>query len=180
MLMVLYAPEILTIWLGPIFAQRGALVMQLAALGVLVGALRTVPVNALNAASRPDVQSKLRLIELPLYVGAAWLLIGWWGIKGAALARLMREALEAISFIVVAHRLLPTIANDRRLQSILLGTAGIGLVLVWPMRLAVRVPLSVMVLTLFAVFGWSWLLKLNERQFIKVRLRLAVADRREL
>jgi O-antigen/teichoic acid export membrane protein len=177
-LMMLFAPEILGLWLGADFARNGAPIMQMAALGVLVGALRTVPTTALQAANRPDVGSVLRVFELPIYGAVAWVLIHFGGIEGAALARLAREIIETAIFIFLAHRLLPVTVNDRRLEWMLVASSVIGIPMIMlPMGLSTRMAVSVVCLSIFAAYGWLRLLERKERQFIKARFSLAAAGR---
>jgi O-antigen/teichoic acid export membrane protein len=177
-MMMLFATEILTVWLGADFARNGAPVMQMAALAVLVGALRTVPTTALQAANRPDVGSLIRVFELPIYAALAWLLIRFGGIGGAALARLSRETIETAVFVLLAHRLLPAIVNDRRLEWMLAGACAIGIPMIaLPMTLSVRVAVAIVSLSIFASYGWFRLLEDNERRFIRTRVSLAAAGR---
>jgi O-antigen/teichoic acid export membrane protein len=91
---VLLAPDVLAAWLGSGFAEEGAKVMRILALGLLVISLSSVPFNYLQATGRPDVSAKIHLLELPVYGLAAWLLVGRFGLTGAALAWVLRAVLD--------------------------------------------------------------------------------------
>jgi O-antigen/teichoic acid export membrane protein len=180
-LLLLYAPEVLGLWLGPIFALHSAFIMQLVALAVLIGAFRTVPATLMLAANRPDAGTKFRLIELPLYAALSWLLVKLWGIEGAAVARLAREAAEAVVYTLLARRIVPEIANDHQSMWILTGSAAAGLTMtIVPATLVVRVPLSILVLATIVLLGWFYFLEADDRQLMKVRLNLASAGRARL
>ena len=69
------APEVLALWLGADFARQSTRVMQWLALGVLLNGLAQVPSALMQGVGRPDLTAQLHLVELPLYLPAAWHLI---------------------------------------------------------------------------------------------------------
>lgn len=95
----------LTLWLGPEYAQRSALALQILAVGVLANAAAHVPFGLLQSAGRPDLPARFHLIELPLQLGLAWLLVSRFGITGAAMAWTARTVLDAILLFGAASRL---------------------------------------------------------------------------
>ena len=82
--LVALAPEGLALWLGPDFARQSTAVLRWLAIGVFLGALQHVPSSLMQGVGRPDLVAKLHLLELPLYLLAAWHLIVLRGIEGAA------------------------------------------------------------------------------------------------
>jgi O-antigen/teichoic acid export membrane protein len=54
--------------------------MQVLALGVLINSLAQTPFALLQGVGRPDLPAKFHLIELPVYVGIAWILVSQFGI----------------------------------------------------------------------------------------------------
>jgi len=102
--LVLFAKELLLIWLGTDFANKSAVVLQILALGVLINSLAYVPSTLLSGAGRPDIPAKVRLFELPIYLGIGWFLIQKHGIVGAAMAWTMRVALDALLLFGFAFR----------------------------------------------------------------------------
>src|SRR5207302_716749 len=120
------ANPILAAWLGPSFASRGTVVMQLLAIGMLLNALSQIPAHLLDAIGRPDLRAKTFLSYMPVYVALAWYLIANHGVNGAALAWSLRGALELCLFFGVVWRV-RGIGPDLFLQNrTLLGLATFG------------------------------------------------------
>lgn len=92
----LFAGEMLQIWLGVDFAEESTTAMQILAVGVLINSLAQTPFSFLQGVGRPDLPAKFHLIELPVYIIMAWILVSQFGIAGAAAAWTMRVALDAL------------------------------------------------------------------------------------
>jgi O-antigen/teichoic acid export membrane protein len=143
---------------------------------VLLNALATVPYTLIQAAGRPDLTAKFHLIELPLHVVLAWLLVTRFGIAGAALAWTLRMAVDAALLFVAASRLgaLPAkaLADARGPRAaLLLAATGAA---VWaagaaPHALRLRAPLAVAALAAAAALAWTWVADDDDRERI-VRL----------
>jgi O-antigen/teichoic acid export membrane protein len=95
LLVILFARQILQLWLGADFAVKGAPVLQILAAGALVNALSFVPFGMLQALGRPDLTAKFHLLELPFYAALLWFLLARMGITGAAVAWTIRVCLDA-------------------------------------------------------------------------------------
>jgi O-antigen/teichoic acid export membrane protein len=118
------ADGLLAVWLGAEFARQSTLVLQCLAVGVFLNGLAQVASALLQGVGRPGVTAVLHLVELPLYLAAAWFLIGARGIEGAALAWTGRTALDLVLFLGAAVWVLPgCVAAVRRLA------LGLGLAL---------------------------------------------------
>jgi O-antigen/teichoic acid export membrane protein len=87
--LLIFAPEILGVWIGPEMATRGAPVLRLLSLAFLLNAVAYIPFAALQGMGRPDLKAKLDLAETPLIVVLLWTLLPVWGIAGAAVAKLV-------------------------------------------------------------------------------------------
>lgn len=103
--------DLLTVWLGQDFARETAALVPIIAVGVLTGALGYVPVALLQATGRPDVSVKLQLAELIPFVGATWLLVGAFGLAGAALAWTMRATVDLAATSIAAERIVPELVR---------------------------------------------------------------------
>jgi O-antigen/teichoic acid export membrane protein len=103
--LIIFAHDILQVWLGSAFANESTYVLQILAVGVLVNSLAHVPHSLLQAQGRPDVTAKLHLAELPLHGLLVWWLIGLWGATGAALAWTIRVTVDALLLSVAAWHL---------------------------------------------------------------------------
>jgi O-antigen/teichoic acid export membrane protein len=94
LVLVLFARQIIQLWLGPDFAAKSAVVLQILAVGVLINCFAYVPYCFLQALGRPGVTAVLFLLELPPYAAFAWWMIRHAGIAGAATAWSVRVAIE--------------------------------------------------------------------------------------
>ena len=94
-LIILFAPDLLTVWLGPVYAAEGALALQILAVGVFVNSLAHLPSSYLQGRGRPDLTAKFHLAELAPYAVLAWVLVNAFGVTGAALAWTIRVAADA-------------------------------------------------------------------------------------
>ena len=95
-LIILFAPQLLGIWLGMDFAEKSTPVLRILAIGVMINSLASIAYSLLQGLGRPDLTAKFHLIELPFYAVLVWFLIGRMGITGAALAWSLRVGVDAI------------------------------------------------------------------------------------
>jgi len=177
LLIGLFAREGLQIWLGPDFASESTAALQILGVGVLINSLAQVPFALLQGVGRPDLPAKFHLLELPLYVGVAWLMICRWGIAGAAGAWTLRVTLDAALLFGAAFRgcqlppsLLSTNGMPRALYAVIsLGAAAYAvrkLFMVHPLLVQALMVLGLLVC--FAWFCWWGILNPSERGlFIK-------------
>jgi O-antigen/teichoic acid export membrane protein len=172
-LIIVFAPQILGLWLGQDFAEKGTLAMQILSLGLLVSSLGSVPFSLLQGTGRPDLSAKFHLLELPIYAVLAWSLIGSMGIAGAALAWTLRFTLDTILHFVAAAKLrlvpLGALAQKGLVRS-MAGLFVLGLVLALAVLLAGALPRQLLLATLLvASFGfaaWSFFLDSSERRIL--------------
>ena len=94
-----FAREGLEFWLGVEFARNSYQVLQLLALGAFLNSFAYIPFAFLQGAKRPDITSKLHLVELPLYLVLLWFLLKSYGIFGVALAWTLRVGLDSIGLL---------------------------------------------------------------------------------
>jgi len=102
-----FAPYILLLWMGPDYAMHGALALRILAVGVLINSAAHIPYTFLEASGRPDVPAKCHLVELAIHLPVAWVLVGRWGITGAAVAWTLRVSLDTLLLLVAARRIIP-------------------------------------------------------------------------
>jgi O-antigen/teichoic acid export membrane protein len=103
---VLFAHELLDLWLGQEFAKNGAPVLQWLAIGVLINSLAQVPFSLIQGLGRPDITSKFHLFELPLYGLLLWQLTNSYGIIGAAYAWVIRIAIDTLILFLISQSML--------------------------------------------------------------------------
>jgi O-antigen/teichoic acid export membrane protein len=122
LLVATFAREGLTLWLGSAFAARSERIVEWLAAGVLVSALSKVPYALLQGMGRPDLTALAHVAELPLYLLAAWALIGAHGAEGAAMAWTLRVVLDSAILFYFACWQLPD--TGRRLMPLACMLAG--------------------------------------------------------
>jgi len=105
LLLLVFAKDIMLLWLGADFAAKSALVLQVLVVGVFATSLAFVPFAFLQGLGRPDVVAKLLLLELPAYAVLAWFTIRSYGIAGAATIWSARVVLELLVLLLLAWRL---------------------------------------------------------------------------
>lgn len=151
-LIVLFAPEGLTLWLGADFAAKSTAVLRWLALGVFINSLARVPYALVQGVGRPDLTARLHLLELLPYAAAVWLLVRHVGVAGAAAAWTARIALDTVALFWLAGRLVPAVRSEARRAFLL--TSG-GTILIPLLTLAQGLASkSAWALLLLAVAGW--------------------------
>lgn len=171
-LIIVFAHPLLLLWLGPEFAARSTLVLQLLAVGFLLNSQAWVPSTLLMSMGRPDLVAKLFLLEAPFYfVGAYWM-IGKFGIVGAAAAWAIRGALEMVLFFATCWKFadfrLPMFV-EHRVPSLLPPLAGLAAGL-WVLHLAAwqnwlwHGLLGIVLVALFGVVSFWFVLDGSERE----------------
>jgi O-antigen/teichoic acid export membrane protein len=108
---VAFAPQMMSLWIGPRFAVQSAAVLQILAIGAFVTGLSWIPLALLHGAHRPDLAAKIHLIDFPIYALMLWVCVRKFGLAGAAFTwsgRLLAENLVifamATEFIAVSRR----------------------------------------------------------------------------
>jgi len=152
---ILFAPEIIALWIGHDFSQQSAPTARIIAFGTLVICMTQIPFAFLQAAGRADLTGKFHLIELPLYVGLLWLLIDVYGLKGAAIAFVIRACCDAVLVLHASDRLLRAGSLTYALWTFGF-TAALALPLLFVGDTGARLLACVGVLSLFIVlFLWK-------------------------
>lgn len=105
--LIVFAEEILRLWLGTEFAEKSTIVFQILAIGVLVNSLAYIPYGLLQGLGRPDITAKFHFLELLLYLPLAWFLVKDMGIVGGALSWTIRVALDAFLLFFTSWKLSP-------------------------------------------------------------------------
>lgn len=91
---IIFAEDLLTLWLGAEFAKNSALVTQILAAGTLVNAIAQMPFALVQGRGKPKWTAIMHVVELPLYLAGLWFGLQWFGLTGAALAWAIRNAVD--------------------------------------------------------------------------------------
>jgi O-antigen/teichoic acid export membrane protein len=172
LIIVTFAYEGLDFWLGSEFAVNSSLVLKLLAVGVFINSHAQVPFGLLQSAGRPDLTGKLHLIELPFYLLLLWWMLSAYGIAGAAIAWVLRMAVDAVFLFVLANRILST-RSPFTLRPVLMACIAlltIGICGVVP-GLAMKGSFLLVVLILFVTSAWFFILETDDKNRIRNHLR---------
>jgi O-antigen/teichoic acid export membrane protein len=94
--------DVLRIWLGRELESKCIVAFCILAAGTLFNAISVLPANLLDALGRPDLRAKIFLSYIPFYGVWAWLLIGKYGVTGAAMAWSLKALVEATVFLAAS------------------------------------------------------------------------------
>lgn len=168
---LVFAPDLLTLWLGAEFSAQSALAMRILAIGLLVNGLAHVPHSYIQALGRPDIPAKFHVLELLAYPLAAWFLIRNFGITGAAAAWTFRATADALLLFGAASRLLglsPRRMFGQRAGRLVTAVASLSLALVaahvFPLTAAALIAAAT--LAAFATATWRYVLEVDEREIV--------------
>lgn len=164
---VVWASDILGLWLGKDFATHSFRVMQIIGIGVFLNTLAQVPFSFLQGMGRPDITAKIHLFECPLYVLILWLLLTKFGIVGGALAWTIRILLDSILlFAFVEIQAKATSEFNRRLAGWAIGTVFVmGINAIIP-GFWCRTFLGVVLLGIMVILTWLKFFDSDERQVL--------------
>jgi O-antigen/teichoic acid export membrane protein len=167
----LFATQIVQIWLGPDFAAKSAVVLQILALGVFVNCFAHVPYCFLQGLGRPDTTAKVFLAELAPYAAFAWWMIRGHGIVGAATAWSVRAGLEAVLLVLMGWRMFslsPRFLVNKEMQRgfaalCALGLAMVGTKMTLHDSIKTEICLATVFLTGFVLVSWKYVLDDSDR-----------------
>jgi peptidoglycan biosynthesis protein MviN/MurJ (putative lipid II flippase) len=172
-IILVFAPQLLELWLDPTFAAASATALRILAVGVFANGLAQIPLVTLYAFSRPDLPAKFHLGELVVFIPLSILLIQRFGIAGAAMAWTIRVWIDLLLLLAGSARSLgvtiPVVIGGRGARIIvaalaLLATLTISTrVIGSPAMLAL---LAIVSVGIFLWLGWSWILMNAERSAI--------------
>ncbi|HJQ11880.1 MAG TPA: flippase [Gemmatimonadaceae bacterium] len=174
-----FAPELLSVWLGPEFALRSATALRVLAFGVLFNALAYPQLVTLYAMDRPDIPAKFHVGELMIHVPLAIALIRVYGITGAAAAWTLRVVIDFALLAAASARV-----SKRGLHGWTGGHLGrfiVGSILLVTGLVACKYFLTVSIiggtvlftatLASFVLVAWRWILDAAERNALKATMR---------
>ena len=163
-ILVLLAPDVLALWLGPSFAARSAEVLQVLAIAVFVNTLGQGALVLIQALGRPDITGKYHVAELPFYALALWFLLPRFGIVGAAIAWAARAIVDALLLLVTGPVLLreTRAAVNRMLLWLVVAMVAFGGCILLSYGTA-RYPAAIVAIPLWLLIAWRWMLTPQER-----------------
>jgi O-antigen/teichoic acid export membrane protein len=182
---LVFAPEILHLWLGAEYAQQSATALRLLAFGVFANSLANPLFVVLYAKGRPDLPAKFHLLELVIHIPLTIYLIRAFGITGAAAAWTTRVTLDMCLLLWAAARASRSTVLDmaggrvgRAITGIVLLLAGLtGSKALAQISLATAFTAVLGTFGLFIICSWWWILGGPERTAITGTLRSYLESR---
>ena len=158
LLLVIFAPEGLALWLGSEFVHNSASVARLLAVAVFMNCMAHVPFAHLQGVGRPDVTAKFHLMELPVYVAMLFFLARSWGITGVAVAWLLRVMIDTFLLFWFSSRLLPECRFIvTRLPLMIGGAMALNLAVALVAGVAIKIIVVCAVLFVAVPALWLWM-----------------------
>jgi O-antigen/teichoic acid export membrane protein len=158
----------LDVWVGHKLGHDTTPIARILMLAAWLNMFSNVPYSQLQARGRPDLVTKVMLVQLPFYLVALYFAVLSWGVWGAAMVYFVRYMVDLLALDWVNAKrfdhLVPIVTS-------LCGFGAIELILPHvPLALWARLPLAVAVALVFAVQSWIVLPpQLKDR--VRTRLR---------
>ena len=170
LVVILFAKEGLTLWVGAPFAAASAPVLRWLAVGIFANSVAQAPFAMLQGTGRPDLTAKLHLVELPLYIAALAALAHGYGIVGVAIAWTLRVTVDAAAMLVLANQRIEGLAKHVE-PTLLVGAASLGVLVAacYVDGLASRLVFLSAAIVVFAAVGWTRMMLPAERAYIRER-----------
>jgi O-antigen/teichoic acid export membrane protein len=165
LLVMLFAYQILSIWIDPAFAAHSAIVLEWLAAGVLFSSLARVPWTLL-VARRPDLPAKLVMCEAPAYVALLYGLIRLYGPEGAAMAWTFRSAFNCAILHAMTKRSLPETSRaiKKNVAMLAMGILTMAGTVILPATIGSRAVYLGLAFAAVVSATWFWVMSVEERR----------------
>src|SRR5260370_38498697 len=100
---VVAAPIVMKLWLGDRSTSDAVFAAQVFLAGAVVQSIASIAWTALHARGRSDLTAWIHLAEFPLYCGAFYFAATRFGVRGAALAWLVRGSVDLLCLAVLVR-----------------------------------------------------------------------------
>lgn len=170
-LLAISGQTLLTLWMGADFAAKAAPLLPLLLVGAFINLLAWNAVALIQAQGRPVLVTRAYALEACLYLPLAWLLMGRFGLLGAALAWCSRAVLDSVLLWGIAAT---QFRKDRREAShrglIAAVAAGITVVASGPYIESLtpgipgRLSLGFLAASVLLILGWTLVFTREERR----------------
>lgn len=164
LLLIVFGPWALGLWLGEEFRANSGPVLRWLAVGIVALSLAYVPQFLVQASGKPSHTALAHLGELPVYLLLAWVGISLGGVVGAAVAWALRGALDLVVMLFLARRRMPAMGG--RMGRLGLSFASVFLLLGGSVLLpdsGAGMAVGSVLIAAFAVAGWRFLLGPGEK-----------------
>jgi peptidoglycan biosynthesis protein MviN/MurJ (putative lipid II flippase) len=167
-----FAPQILGFWLGGEYGESAGTALRILTVGVFFGGLAHLPMALLYGSNRPDLPARIHVAQAVLYVPLTFALVRSFGIDGAALAWMARNAADLVLYEVASRQALgiPAVDHDEQERRNRLWAASLFLTIVLAASafvsrgsLIAALAVAVAAIAAYTLFGWKHVLTQAER-----------------
>jgi O-antigen/teichoic acid export membrane protein len=166
-LIVVFAPELLNLWLGPTFSHESAQVLRILALGVLANSVAYIPFALIQGFARADVTAKLHLAEAPFYLALLWWSVSTFGIEGAAAAWSLRVTADMVLLFLAARRIATGLtALLARVAAALAAACIVTMAVATLADPTIKFASAAAIVAVYLVISWHAVLSADERRYL--------------
>ena len=146
-LIALYSYEILDLWIGVEVAANSYRILEILSVSTIIGALSYIPSALIQAAGHPGKIGRYLLIVAISYIGMLYFITPIYGLKGVALAFLLRSLFDTTYYLFVASKYL---IISRNIKLTLMFYLGLTIILVILLTLPLDVISTSLILLVLA------------------------------
>lgn len=171
LLILTFANEVMTIWLGRDFALHSSCILQFLSLGILMNSLSMIPNIFFQGVGKPKIPTIINLFELPFYLFAMWFAITKWNIEGASITYMIMATLDAATMYLIASKIF---SIKIKINSKTLFIASMILILIIPFQLdglLLKLLFFGLVIIIFITASIKYFLSKEEKIFFQIRFQ---------
>jgi len=167
LLLVIFAKEGLTLWIGFSIAQKSKWILQILAIGVLTNCIAQIPFSFIQASGRPDITGKINLIELPIYIFILWESIKLFGVIGAAIAWDIRIFIDSLFLFYYAQKITVELRSKIKIFIIQYSLSIVVILICIQINNIInKIIFIIIIISLFYLYAWNKIVDLNQRNQI--------------
>ena len=170
-IIVAFANEGITLWLGSEFASKSSLILQLLAIGIFMNSVSLIPTNFFEGIGKPRITALIVLVELPFYLLSMWLAITYSGINGAAFVFMVAATLNVSALYLIAYKLYSIKVKFDIKEFIMI---FLIIALVFPFivnSLYLKLIFALCFSVIFPLVAWKYFLSSEEKLFLFQKLK---------
>lgn len=94
LVLILFAEDILRLWIDEEFASQSGTILRILAAGILINSLAHIPFTLIQSSGNARLTALIHVCEFPVFMLVLWWLTALYGIEGAAWAWLLRMIVD--------------------------------------------------------------------------------------
>jgi O-antigen/teichoic acid export membrane protein len=175
-LVITFAFEGISIWLGEQFANKSTFILQMLAAGVFFNSIAHVTFTFIQGIGRPDLTGKLNIVEIPIYFLSMWIAIKAWGINGAALVWFLRAFIDNIMLFLISGKLVSRFI-DLKVVILCLIMTTMFIISAALFNVYLKITFTLVVFLMFFLISWRFILEDTEKSLILSKLNVTNATK---